>query len=64
MSWTLQFLQRLVDAGASAHKLDVRGYNALHYASVGGHMGAFQQLQQVHLDSVTGHVFVCRDSPN
>eukprot|EP00884_Botryococcus_braunii_P014655 jgi/Botrbrau1/23190/Bobra.0041s0037.2 len=72
-----QFIQRLVDAGASVHKLDARGYSALHYATVGGHMETYQQLRQklganpfyvapdgvtvLHTAALGGNWAICKD---
>lgn len=45
----LQFIERLVEAGASVHRVDSRGYNALHYAALGGCMETFQKLLDVRV---------------
>ena len=43
-------VERLIEAGASVHLVDARGYTALQCAAEGGHMGPFRPLLQAGCD--------------
>lgn len=46
----MQMVERLLEAGANAQLVDVRGYTALQCAAEGGHMGPFRCLLQAGCD--------------
>lgn len=46
----MQMVERLLEAGANAQLVDMRGYTALQCAAEGGHMGPFRSLLQAGCD--------------